>query len=291
MAALDAVPAAAAPRARRPWLDLLRRQPLLVAGGAILLLLLALALAAPLIAGDPIGFSTANRLKPPSAGFWFGTDNFGRDIYARTIYGTRVSLLVGFAVATISVGAGLAIGLWAGFYRGADAVVMRAMDGVMAIPAILLAIALISLTKAGVGVVIIAISIPEVPRVVRLVRSVVLSAREQPYVDAAITTGTRSSRILIRHILPNTVAPLIVQATYLCGSAILIEAALSFLGAGTPPDIPTWGNMIASGRTFFQLAPWVEFFPGVALALAVLAVNLLGDGMRDRLDPRIARRM
>jgi peptide/nickel transport system permease protein len=198
---------------------------------------------------------------------------------------------VGLAVASIAMFVGLIIGLLAGFSKTVESVVMRLLDGLMAIPAILLAIAFVSLSKASVGIVIAAIVLPEIPRVVRLVRSVVLSVREQPFVEAAVASGTRLPKILSRHVLPATVPPLIVQATYVAASAILIEAALSFLGAGTPPEIPTWGNMIASSRVYLGLAPWTIFGPGLALALVVLAVNLVGDGLRDRLDPRIARRM
>jgi peptide/nickel transport system permease protein len=186
---------------------------------------------------------------------------------------------------------GLVIGVLCGFYKAVDAVMMRVMDGMMAIPAILLAIALITLMKASLMIVVIAIAIPEIPRVARLVRSVVLSVRSRPYIEAAISSGTRNGRIMVRHILPNTVAPLIVQATYVCASAILTEAGLSFLGAGTPPEIPSWGNVISLGRTFFQIAPWIIFFPGILLAITVLAINLVGDGLRDSLDPRISRRM
>jgi peptide/nickel transport system permease protein len=268
-----------------------RRNPTIVAGALILALVGALALLAPLFAGDPLAMTPAQRLRPPSAEFWFGTDHLGRDLFARTLYGAQISLLVGLSVAAFSIIVGLVIGLVAGYYRRVDAVVMRLMDGLMAIPAILLAIALVALTKASVFVVIIAITIPEVPRVVRLVRSVVLGVREAPYVEAAIAGGTRTTKIIIRHILPNTIAPLIVQSTYICASAILIESALSFLGAGTPPDVPTWGNMIAQSRLYLGPAPWTIFFPGVALAVIVLAVNLLGDGLRDHLDPRLARRM
>ena len=268
-----------------------RRNPTIVAGAAILLVVMALALLAPLFAGDPLSMTPALRLRPPSAEFWFGTDHLGRDLFARTLYGAQISLLVGLSVAAFSIAVGLVIGLLAGYYRRVDAVVMRLMDGLMAIPAILLAIALVALTQASVFIVIVAITIPEVPRVVRLVRSVVLGVREAPYVEAAVAGGTRTFKIIIRHILPNTIAPLIVQSTYICASAILIESALSFLGAGTPPDVPTWGNMIAQSRLYLGPAPWTIFFPGVALAVIVLAVNLLGDGLRDRLDPRLARRM
>ena len=272
-------------------LRFVRRNPTLMVGLLILCLMLVAALAAPWIAGDPYSMKPVQRFLPPSSTSWFGTDNLGRDVYARTIYGARVSLAVGLSVAISAVSTGLAIGLLAGFLRPVEVVVMRLMDGLMAIPAILLAIALISLFKGSVGVVIVAIVIPEVPRVARLVRSVVLTTREQPYVEAAIASGTRVPRILWRHIFPSTISPLIVQATYICASAILIEAGLSFLGAGTPPEIPTWGNMIASSRVYLARAPWTVFCPGLALALVVLAVNLVGDGLRDRLDPRIARRM
>ncbi len=291
MSAAPTVITAPSGRARPSFARFLRRNPTMVLGGMILIVLLILALAAPLFAGDPLSMTPAERLKSPSAAFWFGTDHLGRDVFARTVYGARISLLVGLSVALFSIVVGLAIGLVGGYFRKLDAVVMRLMDGLMAIPAILLAIALVALTKASVFIVIVAITIPEVPRVVRLVRAVVLSVREAPYVEAAVASGTRTFRIIRRHILPNTVAPLIVQSTYICASAILVEAALSFLGAGTPPDVPTWGNMIAQSRLYLSVAPWTIFCPGIALAIVVLAVNLLGDGLRDRLDPRLARRM
>jgi peptide/nickel transport system permease protein len=269
----------------------MRRNPRIVVGTALLGALIIVALAAPLIAPDPIAFKTINRLRPPSAQFWFGTDNYGRSVYARTVYGGRISLLVGASVALISLVFGLAIGLIAGYFRRLDGLIMRIMDGIMAIPAILLAIALVSLTGAGVVTVIGAIVFPEVPRVVRLVRGVVLTLRELAFVDAAVASGTGGFFMLWRHILPNALAPLIVQTSYVAASAILLEAALGFLGIGTPPSIPTWGNMIASGRSFLTIAPWVIIFPGVSLAIAVLAVNLLGDGLRDRLDPRLSHRL
>jgi peptide/nickel transport system permease protein len=287
-----ALPAPAVPRdlKAQAW-RFARRNPTMVAGGAILVFMALAAIAAPLFAGDALTMQPANRLQPPSEAHWFGTDNLGRDVFARTVYGAQISLLVGLSVSAVSVVLGLAIGLTAGNSRRLDGPIMRVMDGVMAIPAILLAIALVSLSRASVGIVIAAIVIPEVPRVVRLVRSVVLTVREQPFVEAAIAGGSRRIKILLRHILPSTVAPLIVQATYVCASAILVESALSFLGAGTPPEIPTWGNMIASSRLYLARAPWTIFFPGACLAIVVLAVNLLGDGLRDRLDPRLARRM
>ncbi len=272
-------------------LDWIRRNPTIVIGSAILGLFVAVALLAPWIAGDPLSFDPLNRLKRPSSEFWFGTDQFGRDVFSRVVHGTRISLIVGVSVAVVATAIGLIAGVLCGYYRRIDDIVMRVMDGLMAIPAILLAIALITLMKASLLIVIIAISIPEIPRVVRLVRSVVLSVRGLPYIEAAVASGTRSRLIMIRHILPSTVAPLIVQSTYVCASAILIEAGLSFLGAGTPPEIPSWGNVISLGRAFFQISPWIIFFPGLMLAIAVLAINLVGDGLRDSLDPRIARRM
>ncbi|MGL4637883.1 MAG: ABC transporter permease [Beijerinckiaceae bacterium] len=274
----------------RPW-RFVQRNPTLVAGVFILLVIALIALFAPWFAGDPLTMKPIERLKPPSDLYPFGTDNLGRDVFARTAYGARVSLLVGLSVAAMSISIGLVIGLAAGYIRWVDAIASRMLDGLMAIPAILLAIALVSLTKGSIGIVILAITIPEIPRVVRLVRSVVLSTREEPFVEAAISIGTPTVKLLIRHILPSTLPPLIVQATYICASAILVEASLSFLGAGIPPEIPTWGNMIAGSRLFLGRAPWTIFYPGIALALVVLAVNLVGDGLRDRLDPRLQKRM
>ena len=271
--------------------SLLFKHPSIVWGGALLAIMLVIALLGPLFAADPTALNPINRLKPPSAENWFGTDFLGRDIFARVIYGARVSLVVGIAVAVIAVVLGLFTGLIAGYMRAMDAIIMRVMDGLMAIPGILLAIALVSLSGATIITVVVAIVIPEIPRVVRLVRSVVLTVREEPYVEAAIAAGTKLPLILFRHILPNTIAPLIVQATYTCGSAMLTEAILGFLGAGIPPEIPSWGNIMSEGRTYFQLTPSIIFFPGIALALTVLAVNSVGDGLRDTLDPRIARKM
>ena len=268
-----------------------RRHPMVVVGLVLLLIMTAISIFGPFFTADPLRMHPIKRLKPPSFDLFFGSDMFGRDIFSRAVAGGQISLLVGVAVALISSVVGLAIGVVAGYVRILDAVVMRVMDGLMAIPGVLLAIALISLTSASVGNVVIAIAIPEIPRVVRLVRSVVLSVREQPFIHAAISIGMPLPRLLFVHVLPNTLAPLIVQATYICASAIILEAILSFLGAGTPPEIPSWGNIMAEGRTFFQISPWIVFFPGLFLAITVLAVNVLGDGLRDSLDPRIARRM
>ena len=272
-------------------LEFARRNPTVVIGTSILAIMAAVAVFAPWLATDPLFINPIDRLKPPSKEFWFGTDHLGRDVYARTVFGTRISLTVGLAVATFSTAIGLAIGLVAGYIRIVDAIVMRIMDGLMAIPGILFAIALMALFGSSVQNVIIAITVPEVPRVVRLVRAVVLTIREQPFVEAAVASGTRLPRILVRHILPNIFAPLMVQATYVCASAVIVEALLSFLGAGTPPEVPSWGNMMADGRVYFQIKPWIILFPGICLALMVLTVNVLGDGLRDTLDPRIARRM
>ena len=260
-------------------------------GGILLAFFVLVAFIGPFFTKDPVALNPIMRLKPPSGEVLFGSDYLGRDVFARVIYGARISLVVGIAVALVAVAIGLFLGLVAGYLRTFDAIIMRVMDGLMAIPAILLAIALISLSGATLTTVVIAIVIPEIPRVVRLVRAVVLTVREEPYVEAAIAAGTRLPLILSRHILPNTIAPLIVQATYVCASAMLTEAILGFLGAGIPPEIPSWGNIMSEGRTYFQISPWIIFFPGVALALTVLAVNIVGDGLRDTLDPRIARKM
>ena len=282
---------AVTPATRSDTSEFIRRQPTIVIGGLLLIIITLAAILAPWIARDPIIFEPINRLKGPSAEFWLGTDALGRDVFARMVYGARISLIVGLSVAVITIIGGSVIGLLAGYFRAFDAIIMRLMDGIMAIPAILLAIALVALLGSSVTVVIIAIAIPEIPRVTRLVRAVVLSVRDLPFVEAARSNGTRVGKLLRRHILPSTIAPLIVQATYICASAILTEAGLSFLGAGTPPEIPTWGNMIAGNRLYLQIAPWTIFAPGICLALVVLAVNLLGDGLRDRLDPRISRGM
>jgi peptide/nickel transport system permease protein len=296
------------------------RYPTIVIGGVLLAIMLLIAIGAPLLGTvDPTALAPSRRTrpppdffawasyylslvpgvtavigdiaKPPPSQFPFGSDMLGRDIYSRTLYGARVSLEVGFAVAAVSSVIGMFIGVCAGFIRLLDTVIMRIMDGLMSIPSILLAIALMALIGASVQNVVIAISVAEIPRVARLVRGVVLSLREQPYVEAAIASGTRVPKIIFRHILPNTMAPIIVQATFICASAMLAEATLSFIGAGTPPTIPSWGNIMAEGRALWQVKPYIVFFPAVFLSITVLAVNLLGDGLRDALDPRLAKRI
>jgi len=276
--------------AKPPRRSYLRKHPSVAIGGFLLLAMIFIAVFAPLLfTVDPTAISTARRTRVPSELYWFGTDMLGRDIYSRVVYGARVSLIVGFSVAILASVAGLAVGLFSGFVRWADGIVMRVIDGMMSIPPILLAIALMALTRGSVGNVIIAITIAEIPRVARLVRSVVLSLREQPYVEAAISNGARVPRIIIKHILPNTIAPMTVQATYICASAMIIEAILSFIGAGVPPATPSWGNIMAEGRALWQVRPHIVFFPALFLSITVLAVNLLGDGLRDSLDPRLAK--
>jgi len=285
-------------RARRNWSVRL--------GGSAMLLLLLVALAAPLLGTvDPSLFDAGSRdLRPGQSGeimtlegellqhrFLMGSDSFGRDIYSRVVYGTRVSLLVGIATALLALAFGIVLGLSAGYLRWLDGPLMRVMDGLMAIPAILLALALVALWRGSIVTVVIAIAITEIPRVTRLVRSLVLSIREEPFVEAAVSLGTPTVKIMFGHILPNCVAPLLVQGTYICAAAILVEAILSFLGVGLPPDIPTWGNIMAEGRVQFMAYPHNLFFPGVLLAISVLAVNILGDGLRDTLDPKMAKRV
>lgn len=239
---------------------------------------------------EPTKLNTMMRLKPASDTYWLGTDSFGRDLYSRVVYGAQVSLLVGAGVTVGSILIGLPIGLLTGWFRGLDAVIMRMMDGLMAIPGILLAIAIVALTKAGLVTVIVAIMLPEIPQVVRLVRARVIATREEPYVHAAMLLGTPTRTVIWRHLLPTTIAPLIVQGTYIYASAILTEAALSFLGVGIGTEIPTWGNIMAEGRLYFTLNPWLVFWPAIVLSLCILSINLLGDALRDRLDPKMKGR-
>ena len=297
--------AAASTKRKSLWLVALRN-PMVIIGGSILLVMLAIAILAPFLGTvDPTRIDPASRNKKPGTEITMrlddgqtvkrvaimGTDSLGRDVYSRVIYGTRVSLAVGAAVALISIAIGVVIGLISGYIRWLDGIIMRIMDGLMAIPGILLAIAMVSIWRAGLITVIFAIVVPDVPRVVRLVRSIVLTVREEPYVEGAISVGTPTWILMFRHILPNTVAPLIVQGTFLAASAILVEAALSFLGIGIPPEIPSWGNIMAEGRNLFRVFPHNIFYPGIFLAFTVLAINIMGDGLRDTLDPKMSKKV
>jgi len=299
------VEAAAVVRQESAW-QRVRRNWSVRIGGVVLFVLVLVALAAPWLGTvDPTLFDAGSRdLRPGNAGeittldgeviqhtFWMGSDSLGRDIYSRVIYGTQVSLVVGILCALLALAIGIACGLASGYLRWLDGILMRFMDGLMAIPAILIAIALVAMWRGSLATVIVAIAIPEIPRVTRLVRSLVLTIREEPYVEAAISLGTPTWKILFGHILPNCIAPLVVQGTFICAFSILVEAILSFLGVGLPPDIPTWGNVMAEGRQQFNDYPHNIFFPGVFLAVTVLAVNILGDGLRDTLDPKMAKRI
>ena len=291
--AIETLPEPAIPIAAplRPTLGFLTATPIIAAATICLALVIASAVLAPWLSPhDPQLLAPAQRLKPASAQFWLGTDGYGRDVLSRILYGGRISLLIGLGAAVVSIAIGLAIGLVSGFFKWIDAVMMRVMDGLMAIPSILLAIAVVSLSGASLTTVLVAITIPEIPRVARLVRSVVLSAREEPYVEAAISVGSSLPKIMWRHLMPNTIAPLIVQGTYVCASAILTEAILSFLGAGISPETPTWGNIMAEGRGYFQIKPQLIFWPGLLLSIAILSINLIGDAARDALDPRMKHR-
>ena len=292
-AATDAAPdAPVKPPSLLPQLRRTLRSVPVMAAIIVLSLIVLIALFAPVLGTtDPNALDPGERLKNISALHWLGSDAFGRDVFSRVLYGARTSVIAGLGAAIISVSVGLAIGVVSGYFRFADAIIMRVMDGFMAIPGILLAIALVSLSGATLLTVLVAITVPEIPRVVRLVRSVVLTVRSEPYVEAAISLCTSVPRILWRHLVPNTIAPLIVQGTYIFASAILTEAILSFLGAGLGAETASWGNIMAEGRVYFQLQPGLILYPGILLSLTVLSVNLLGDAMRDALDPRMARRL
>lgn len=273
-------------------------------GGGVLALLVALAALAPWLGTiDPNAIDPASgNLLPLTQGeftslagdtfehyFLMGSDSLGRDIWSRSLYGARVSITIGITVALLALALGMLTGLLAGYFRKVDGLIMRLMDGLMAIPGILFAISLVALFGGTVTTVIVAIAIPEIPRVARLVRSVVLTIREEPYVEAAIALDTPVWKILAKHILPNAIAPLIVQGTYVCAAAILVEAILSFLGVGLPTDMATWGNIMSEGRAQFNEFPHNVLLPGLLLALTVLSVNILGDGLRDTLDPKLNR--
>jgi peptide/nickel transport system permease protein len=258
---------------------------------ALLVVLIVLCLAAPIITWhDPAALIPRLRLRSSSAEYWLGTDSLGRDLFSRVLYGGRLSITLASLVCLLSVTGGLLLGIVAGYFRRLDSLLMRIMDGIMAIPGLLLAIAMVALGGANVVTMVLAISVPEIPRIARLVRSVVLSVREEPFVEAAIGMGTPTFRVLVNHVLPSTINPLVVQATFVCAAAILTEAVLGFLGLGFPPEIPSLGSIIAEGRPFFQRAPWIVLYPGIFLALLILSINMFGDSLRDRLDPRLARK-
>lgn len=279
------------PSALRKVRDVILSSPLVLLAAVLVVVIVLAALLSPWLAPhDPTRVTPALRLRPPDGTYWLGTDAYGRDLFSRIMVGGQMSLAIGVAAAVVAVGAGLVLGLLAGYVRWLDGVLMRMVDGMMAIPNILLAIAIVVLWGAGFWTVLVAITVPEIPRVVRLVRSVVLSAREEPYVEAAIAAGSSTWLIMRRHLLPNTVAPLIVQGTYIAASAILVEAILSFLGAGINPETPTWGNIMAEGRLLFQVNPGIILWPGLVVSVTILAINLLGDAVRDALDPRMAKR-
>ena len=269
----------------------LREQPLILVCSLMIVAFIVMAMLSPWFTRDPLTANPQVRLTPPGTEYFFGTDGLGRDVFARTVHGTRVSLVVGFGATVLAAFAGVIIGMLTGYIRLVDFLLMRVMDALMAIPGVLMAIALMTLFGASITNVIIAISIPEIPGIARLVRSIVLSLREQTYVKAAECIGTRLPRILQRHILPNIVAPLIVQASYVFAGAVISEAILSFLGAGTPPEVASWGNMVAEGRLMFLVAPWVIFFPSAFLSALVFIINILGDALRDKLDPRLAKEL
>ena len=303
---VDSAAIASASTKRKSLWRLALRNSNVIVGGSILLVMVIVAISAPFLGTvDPTRIDPAMRNKKPDTVLTYkledgtpakriaimGTDSLGRDVYSRVLYGTRVSLAVGLAVALCAIAIGMVIGLVSGYVRWADGIIMRIMDGLMAIPGILLAIALVSIWRAGLITVIFAIVVPDVPRVVRLVRSIVLTVREEPYVEGAISVGTPTWILLFRHILPNTIAPLIVQGTFIAAAAILAEAALSFLGIGIPPEIPSWGNIMAEGRTLFRVFPHNILYPGIFLAITVLAINIVGDGLRDTLDPKMSKKV
>ena len=270
------------------WLRLLFRRKIALIGAILVTINVVVAVLAPAIGRwDPLLLDVKARLAAPSATHWFGTDDVGRDVWSRVIYGARLSMIVGVSVVLFSFVAGIVFGLLGGYYRRVDNVLMRVMDGIMAFPGIILAIALMASLGPSVVNVIVALGIVYVPRVARIVRGSVLVIRETPYVEAALALGARDVTVLWKHILPNCLSPVIVQGTFIFAAAVLGEAALSFLGVGVPPQIPSWGNVLAEGRLYLQQAPWLTLFPGAAIMACILGLNLFGDGLRDLLDPKL----
>ncbi len=281
------------PPARNPTVLFIRRllkRKTVAAGLLVLLVFVLLAVFAPMIAPySPSKLSIVNRLKPPSELYWFGTDEFGRDVFSRTIYAGRLSLLVGAAVVALSALIGITLGLLAGFFQKLDTPIARLIDAMMAFPDILLAIALVAALGPSLTTVIIALAVVYSPRLARIVRASTLVIRELPYVEAAKALGISTFHIMTRHVLRNLVSPILVQCTFLFASAMLAEAGLSFLGLGVSPEIPTWGTMISAGRQYIGQADWMTYFPGFAIILSVLSLQMVGDGLRDMLDPRLRR--
>jgi peptide/nickel transport system permease protein len=272
----------------RAWLAALTRRRVTVLGGVLVALNLVVAALAPVLAPwDPLALDVQSRLRGPAAAHWFGTDDVGRDVLSRVLYGARISVIVGGLVVGLAVAAGLVVGLAAGYFRRLDGLLMRGMDGMMAFPAIILAIALMASLGPSLRNVIVALGVVYAPRIARIVRGSVLVVRELPYVEAAAALGVSDLGIVGRHVLPNCLSPVIVQTTFLFALAVLGEAALSFLGVGAPPFVPSWGNMLAEGRLYLQQAPWLTLFPGVAIMAMILGLNLFGDGLRDALDPKL----
>ncbi|PYN78889.1 MAG: peptide ABC transporter permease [Candidatus Rokuibacteriota bacterium] len=266
----------------------LARRKITLIGAALMAVMLVLGTLGPLVAGNPTRMDVASRLAPPSAVHWFGTDDVGRDVFSRVIHGARLSLLVGSAVVAFSLVVGVSCGLIAGYYRRLDNVVMRVMDGLMAFPAIILAIALMAALGPSVANVVLAIGVVYSPRVARIVRGSVLVIRETAYVEAARALGAADATLIGRHVLPNCLSPVIVQGSFVFAAAVLTEAALSFLGVGVPPFVPSWGNILSDGRLYLQQAPWLVLYPGAAIMMTILGLNLFGDGLRDLLDPKLA---
>ena len=266
----------------------LARRKIALIGAALMAVMLVLGTLGPLVAGNPTRMDVASRLAPPSAVHWFGTDDVGRDVFSRVIHGARLSLLVGSAVVAFSLVVGVSCGLIAGYYRRLDNVVMRVMDGLMAFPAIILAIALMAALGPSVANVVLAIGVVYSPRVARIVRGSVLVIRETAYVEAARALGAADATLIGRHVLPNCLSPVIVQGSFVFAAAVLTEAALSFLGVGVPPFVPSWGNILSDGRLYLQQAPWLVLYPGAAIMMTILGLNLFGDGLRDLLDPKLA---
>ena len=259
-------------------------------GGGLIFIFVSLALFAPWLASfDPLAIDPVNRLHPPSFAYWMGTDDLGRDIYSRVVFGSRTSIQIGFLVVFLSTALGIIVGLSAGYFKKIDTIVMRILDGLMAFPDIIIAVTLAAIWGSGKFTLVLAMVTAYFPRMTRTVRAAAINVCDLEYVESAKSIGCTSLYIIRKYILPNSLSPIIVQAAFIFAAAVLGEAALSFLGVGIKPPTPTWGGMVSQGRTYILIAPWVIIFPGIAIAMAVLGLNLLGDGLRDYMDPRLKR--